>query len=203
MSPHQHVFTRLYLRGCIRHILRLILVSTLPPYESNSMAQNHRYNFENDTLSEEQSTAIYVTEILQRDYQKYSFFFNNNRYEICVKFFRTIDGYIVCQGQKILKKELQREKFYFSEKEGGRRRIRGKFNGDTFCTTYCVTPLFHSSRIRGRANIWAIIFTQRVSAGRHWVTEIIHKVIPALHDPGDTRVYVFKSFHIVKQTVFE
>lgn len=33
--------------------------------------------------------------------------------------------------------------------------------------------------------------------GRHWVTEIIHKVIPALHDPGDTRVYVFKPFRLV------
>lgn len=63
---------------------------------------------------------------------------------------------------------------------------------------HCFIPLES-----GRANIWAIIFTQRVSAGRHWVTEIIHKVIPALHDPGDTRVYVFKSFRIVKLTMFE
>lgn len=77
-----------------------------------------------------------------------------------------------------------------TEKERG-ERTRGKFNG------------MHLARVTRRQNDFATVsflfesggkrmadyfHAQRVSAA----TEIIHKVIPALHDPGHARV--FESF---------
>lgn len=82
-----------------------------------------------------------------------------------------------------------------TEKERG-ERTRGKFNGmhlarvtrrqNDFALRHCFVPV----RIRGGGGkrMADYFHAQRVSAA----TEIIHKVIPALHDPGHTRV--FESF---------
>lgn len=86
-----------------------------------------------------------------------------------------------------------------TEKERG-ERTRGKFNG------------MHLARVTRRQNDFATVsflfesggkrmadyfHAQRVSAA----TEIIHKVIPALHDPGHTREssnHFFHSFFFIK-----
>lgn len=63
-----------------------------------------------------------------------------------------------------------------------------------------VSFLFHW--IRGGGNVWPIIFTH---IGRHWVTEIIDKVIPALHESWSHASFriISTRFFIKNLTAFE